>query len=194
MKKILFTLFIISSLGSYAQTAGTFTDPRDGQVYKTITIEDPLKASSVTWMAQNLNYKVDNSYAYNNDETYRKGLGLLYLRSAAFQACPKGWHIPTNDEWKQLIAAFGNEFSAAKAMRSKSGWGYIDNDANSSGFNGLPGGCITEEHKFSWLGEGCYWWTIGEVEHAAVILKTSGIEVSSMRNRGFALSLRCIKD
>ncbi|SEI50187.1 major paralogous domain-containing protein [Dyadobacter sp. SG02] len=55
-----------------AQTTGTFTDSRDGQMYKTINFTDTATGKTVTWMAQNLNYKVEGSYAYKDDKLIEK--------------------------------------------------------------------------------------------------------------------------
>jgi hypothetical protein len=38
------------------QSIGTFTDSRDGQTYKTFSFKNALTGTTVTWMAQNLNY------------------------------------------------------------------------------------------------------------------------------------------
>lgn len=66
IKQYLITLLAILffAQAAIAQSTGTFTDSRDGQTYKTISYTNDLTGVTVTWMAQNLNYKVQGSYAY----------------------------------------------------------------------------------------------------------------------------------
>ncbi|MDB6133005.1 MAG: hypothetical protein JWM59_1248 [Verrucomicrobiales bacterium] len=52
-----------------AQSTGTFTDSRDGQTYKTTSFKHDSTGATVTWMAQNLNYKVQGSHAYDDKES-----------------------------------------------------------------------------------------------------------------------------
>ena len=140
-KQLLITICLITaSVISQAQTTGTFTDPRDGQVYKTITVEDDLKGTSVTWMAQNLNYQVSGAVPYDNDQSYRKNLGLLYNFEQAKQACPAGWHLASKAEWERITNSFGGSGKAGEALKAMKGWADNGNGTNNSGFSALPGG------------------------------------------------------
>ena len=67
---VLATLFFTQS--GIAQSNVTFTDSRDGQTYKTFSFKNALTETTVTWMAQNLNYKMQGSYAYDDKESNRK--------------------------------------------------------------------------------------------------------------------------
>ena len=89
---ILVTLFFTQK--EFAQSTGTFTDSRDGQTYQTISFKKALTGTTFTWMAQNLNYKIAGTYAYNDTTSNKKEFGLLYTWEAALKACPTGWHLP----------------------------------------------------------------------------------------------------
>ena len=145
-----------------AQTTGTFTDPRDGQIYKTITIEDQMKGTSVIWMAQNLNYYNSNvtpkCCAYNYDNGYRKNLGLLYSYEDAQNACPMGWRIPSKEEWQNLIDYFKSTYGDKWLESVKSTFGWETKGTNTSGFNVPPGGYFSE-----WPGSKLIFVGMGEV-------------------------------
>lgn len=151
MKQLIFTVLatLFFTQVGIAQSTGSFTDSRDGQTYKTTSFKDTLTGKTVTWMAQNLNYKVDGSYAYDDNETNRKELGLLYTWAAAKKACPSGWHLPTDSEWARLVSQFGGTDKAGEALKSIKGWNEDGNGTNSSGFDAFPGG--------SRRSEGSYW-------------------------------------
>ena len=112
-------------------------DSRDGQTYKTVTI------GTQTWMAENLNYKMDGTicpsdsyckthtchkyYGYLNyeydhcsplpDTTIWPDAGCYYRSNSALSACPSGWHLPSLDEWKILFEAVGGTDVAAKMLK-----------------------------------------------------------------------------
>jgi uncharacterized protein (TIGR02145 family) len=160
MKQYIFILLavVIFTQAGIAQSTDIFTDSRDGQPYKTISFKNALTGTTITWMAQNLNYKVQDSYAYSDNENNRKELGLLYTWEAAKKACPSGWHLPTDDEWSMLVNQFGGTNKAGEALKSLKGWNEDGNGSNSSGFNAAPAGIRNPDGSCIALGLfGCWW-------------------------------------
>ena len=115
---------------------GELLDTRDNQVYRTIRICNQV------WMAQNLNYLPSSgtTYCYDDNESYCKKYGRLYVRAAV--SCPSGWHLPDDSEWQELFACVGGQSTAAAALRASKGWDKhpeLDN-ADEYGFSSLPAG------------------------------------------------------
>ena len=55
------------------------------------------------WMAENMNINIENgSWCFDDDPKKCEEFGSLYNWESALEACPLGWHLPTDDEWKQL--------------------------------------------------------------------------------------------
>jgi uncharacterized protein (TIGR02145 family) len=133
--------------------AGTFTDKRDGKTYKTV------KIGKQTWMAENLNYQTKNgSLCYDNKESNCKKYGRLYETGYTLKnVCPAGWHLPSSQEWKDLVLTAGGFDVAGKKLKSKSGWDGDGNGTDEFGFSAMPGGLNLED--FMGVGTKGSWWT-----------------------------------
>ncbi len=215
----------------------SINDSRDGKVYKTVKIRNQ------EWMAENLN--VDRfrngdliphvkSYKdwdlalknrqpawcyYENNPANGLKYGRLYNWYAVNDPrglAPKGWHIPSDEDWDNLTEYFGIKGLSSTKLKSKSGWMNNTNGTNSSGFNGLPGGRRDQniEGAFSgdkYLGQ---WWSSTEDDsklHYRIIYSESMNDPISesfpfhKRDKDFkefnhrerltvGLSVRCVKD
>jgi uncharacterized protein (TIGR02145 family) len=129
----------------------TFTDARDGKTYRTVKMPD-----GEIWMAENLNYKADSSWCYQNADSNCVKYGRLYDWNTAMTACPAGWHLPTAEEWDSLGLAAGYKpqdytdadtrtiYGAGKKLKATSGWDKNwYNGTDDYGFSALPGGYRT---------------------------------------------------
>lgn len=96
-----FVFTLLLGIMILAQDEGIFVDKRDGQEYPTIKINDK------TWLARNFNYPIKNSWDYPDRPENDKKYGRLYTWKAALKACPHGWHLPTDKEWKELEEQIG---------------------------------------------------------------------------------------
>jgi uncharacterized protein (TIGR02145 family) len=144
---------------SQGGVAGTFNDKRDGKTYRFVTI------GGKTWMAENLNYQAQTgkSWCYENKVSNCNKYGRLYDWNTAMKACPVGWHLPSDQEWDELITSAGGDFAAGKALKAASGWGAYDggsgNGADDFGFSALPGGRRNSDGSANGSGYWGWWWS-----------------------------------
>ncbi len=172
---------------------GTFTDPRDGQTYRTV------KIGNQTWMAENLNYRYlgptddldSSSFCYDDDPANCETYGRLYLWSAAMDSagiiegntangcgynsecspsgnvrgvCPQGWHLPSDwDEFETLFEAVGGQEVAGAMLKSTSGWNSNGDGTDAYGFSAFPAGARNIDSGFRNLGNNVTFWSSTEI-------------------------------
>ncbi len=191
---------------------GPFTDPRDGNVYKTVRIGNQV------WMVENMRYlpsvvasgtgsqTTPNYYVYGYDGTdvndakstaNYNTYGVLYNWAAAKVACPAGWHLPSMVEWKQLSDYLGGLQVAGNKLKETGTTHWLQNtDAtNETGFTALPGGMYDSE-KFTGRGHDGTWWSDSHY-YDTNYAETYNLSISlgtglSVKMYGF--SVRCVRD
>jgi uncharacterized protein (TIGR02145 family) len=172
---------------------GQDTDPRDGIVYKTVTIGNQV------WMAENLAYAPSsgNYWAYDNDNSNVETYGYLYDWQTARNVCPNGWHLPSDAEWTELTDFLGGVSVAGdKLKKAGTTWGSYEGTTNESGFTALPGGRRGIDY-FDDIGIYGAWWSATQNgSHAwmrGMFSNNSYVDRGSgPMNHGF--SVRCVKD
>ena len=130
---------------------GSFTDQRDGKIYKTVKIADH-------WiLAENFAYKPDtgNFWVYEDNESNIALYGYLYDWETAMNITPDGWHLPSRDEWDEV----------RKALGGKMGVYYYHEKVypklivgGSSGLNMKLGGIRTCSGKYKFLNDKVMFW------------------------------------
>jgi uncharacterized protein (TIGR02145 family) len=142
MKNLCYNLLIfVFSISSFAQS-NTFTDKRDGKVYKTV------KIGSQIWMAENLAFKADkNCWAYDNDQNNVAKYGYFYSWK---EVCPSGWHLPGKEEFETLINNWGDSGKAAYEALLPGG---------KSGFSALFGGSRLDNGRFEDIEKDAFFWS-----------------------------------
>ena len=137
------------------KTYGLFQDPRDGQYYKTITVEGS------TWFAENLNYDVPGSICYDNKPSYCDIYGRMYTQKQALGGidtvpdrrtegiCPPGTHLVTLAEYNALQEAYSTEdmFSSYVEYDLTGEFGTF---TNNSGVSLLFGGYYSKNARSSY--------------------------------------------
>ncbi len=197
----------------------------DGNKYATIKIDNQV------WMAENLRTlrysngdtipNIKESWLwlrlkngawsnYNNDPNLDALHGKLYNWYAVKDSrniCPKGWHIPNDNEWGALIIALGGSNIAGLKMKSTldniwatqyDGVSYNVQRTNESGFSALASGMRSIDASFLLKTySGSFWSTTeyngGSAYFRELFWNGNGVgRYNDNKYRGF--SCRCIKD
>jgi uncharacterized protein (TIGR02145 family) len=182
--------------------------------YRTVQIGDQV------WMAENLNYNAPGSKCFGEGgevRTYDQETdtdiyttlsnaevqanctryGKLYDWNTAKAACPKGWHLPSDEEWQVLTDLAGGDEVAGKKLKTRSGWYKNGNGTDIYGFAALPGGYGHSVGNFRNVGDNGYWWSATENYTSYAYGRCmryyhDGVDRNDYKDDLF--SVRCVKD
>ena len=185
-------LFFVPIISVNAQF-DTLTDTRDGKIYKTVQI------GPQTWMAENLNFETEKSYCYSKKVENCEKYGRLYRWEAAKQACPDGWHLPSDKEWQSLEKELG---MAEAELVKDNDWRGSDQATqlmsdSTLGFNMLLGGYRNPPSNYYLMNMQAFFWTATDnASHGwyRQMRDGSGQIFRKTRPKSWGMSVRCVKD
>jgi len=146
---------------------------------------------------------MDLSSTYNgelyNSEWYDTNRGI----------CPVGWHIPSNDDWDELLSWVDddnyvevedysepyNSPMAGKYLKANNTW-TSGRGENTYSFSALPGGNGSGEYFYR-AGSNGYWWSASESNNnSAHYLHLDGTTNANNKhdNKSYLFSIRCLQD
>ena len=188
----------------------------EGNNYRTIQI------GTQTWMAENLRTtlynngtKISNVTWPENNSSNKDIYGAFYNHYVvnSGKLCPAGWHVPTDEEWKQLEMELGMSRASADTsyvdfdvygagergtdqgarLKSAVGWlaweGMLVKGNNSSGFSALP----TGDNYGGTAGCCTTFWCFGDSWGRSLSSTDSKVGRAVFYEQ-YELSVRCIKD
>ena len=175
--------------------AGTFTDKREGKMYRWVQIGNQL------WMEENLNYKTaSGSWCYDDLKLNCNIFGRLYDWENAQIACPDGWQLPSDADWTELISFLGGDNVAGGKMKANgtSNWITPNTEAtNISGFTALPGGFRSGNSYFYSKGSYAYFWSSSEINATRAWKRGLYYNYGNVSNlsygKDYGFSVRCLK-
>ena len=165
------------------------------------------------------------SWCYDNDPANCAKYGRLYTWAAAMDSvgtwstngkgcgyygkicsptypvrgvCPKGWHLPSYDEWDALSTAVGGSSTAGTKLKFVTGWSDSGNGTDTFGFSALPAGLRYGIGDYDYEGDYANFWS--STEGGSLDAYTMGLYYGDdnvnlnygLKNFGF--SVRCLKD
>jgi len=114
-------------------------------------------------MAENINRATSNSFCYGGISDNCSKYGRFYSWDDADTICPSGWHLPSDDDWKELrdyVEKNNGEDSAGFSLKSKTGWNDDGNGSDAFGFSALAAGsCGETTSSCNYIGKKAIFWS-----------------------------------
>lgn len=135
---------------------------------------------------------------FENDSANEDRYGRLYNWYALTDdrgLAPRGWHIPSDDEWTAMINYLGGSVSSAMTLKAVN---QLEEQDAKPGFNGLPAGCRNHNGAFYGLGSYAYWWSAtADADNTAWlrVLSYAYCDINFVTyDKTYGASIRCIKN
>jgi uncharacterized protein (TIGR02145 family) len=156
IKKIIIPALVAGTLLVSCKKSTTTPQPKtplQSTIDEHVVITDSVIIGTQTWTS--VNYNGDGGINYNNSKTNTPAYGKLYTQAEANTLIlPKGWRLPTTDDFNKLyhylgansINVNGNYLATedvVETLMSKTGW-ITAVGTNSSGFNAIPVGFYSD--------------------------------------------------
>lgn len=192
---------------------GSLMDARDNQTYHTVRI------GTQNWMAENLNFKADSSWWYDNNADSGAKYGRLYQWSAAMAwgdscnnktcaelllppnhqgVCPDGWHVPSDAEWTVLTQTVDPSVTDdGTLLKAAVGWYGSGSGLDKHGFRALPAGNRPSSGAFNNAYVNGAWWSASEYSISNAQYRSVGYAgaklLDSWNSMTNGFSLRCVE-
>jgi uncharacterized protein (TIGR02145 family) len=153
------------------------------------------------------------SYGYLYNWYAAKGINLDYSAGFGYKKniCPTGWHVPSDDDWTNLIQfidpsapdkiSFISETAGGKMKSTSTLWtlnGQPAPGTDNYGFNALPSGIRKGEGAFGGIVEIAVFWSSSEgIDNKVQYQELNGkdyLERSSTDLKSTGQSIRCLRD
>ena len=196
---------------SYQVDSTVLEDPRDGGVYYLASTGDKV------WTQNNLYYK-ESGVSYDYSPAVDALFGRLYTWEEAMEACPEGWHLPSDAEFAELAGSYveGSAFESGQVFNEAAGvlmanasflgdrmWTFWPNVniTDESKFSAIPIGYAVDYEgtlRFTGVKDYSVFWTSDEEEdfgiYRYIYVDKSNVFVGKGDKKSFRASVRCVKD
>jgi uncharacterized protein (TIGR02145 family) len=207
------------------RTYDGYTTDYEGHVYSTVRL------GNQEWMNRNLetryfsngdkinttdpptlNIEPDDNpvyqwaYAYSEEtlhliESYGRAY-TWYTANDSRKLCPVGWHLPSLNEWNELLTHMGGDELTYRDFRSFSNYqwdSWLNTGASEGSFQAQMAGFRDINGQYMNGNYGTFWWCATEATSAngnAVYCGTAdnGIVKPTEKNKKYGYSVRCVKD
>lgn len=164
---------------------------------------EPVETTTLPWTTIESETEPRYQWACDGTESIVINYGRLYTWHAASdirKLCPEGWHLPTDEEWTDLISQLGGESVAGGKMKFDPRYWNYNNVTNSQdgGFDAPGAGMREPAGTFLNLGLSTVFW--GSTSSSAADAFSRRIDVSTTvvtrtaSNKSSGFSVRCVKD